>query len=288
MNLIVLILLIILVIVAAVSFAFIRHQRILRDRAWMMHEAIRNRDFQFRLPTRGLFFGERAMQQTLNDMGREINRLVAQNEVESWQRLTRVLTHEIMNAIAPIQCISQYYMDNPHIKGTPYEEGIRAIHKTSMGLTSFVSSYRMLTQLQRPHPAPMMLAPFLRQVCALYPGLEWSISVPEDLQIKADEQLLHQVFINLTKNALEADAHHMDIRLDDKALRISNDGQPIPADARREIFVPFFTTKRTGSGIGLSLSRQILTIQGMTLSLAERPIAGFGVTFEVELPDNRL
>ncbi len=271
-----------LLVVAAVAFAFYRHQRILRDRAEIMLAAIPKLDLQCRRPTRGRVFGERAMQQTLNDMGKEINMLVAQNEVESWQRLTRVLTHEIMNAIAPIQCISQVYMDNPDIKGTRYEEGIRAIHKTSMGLTSFVSSYRMLTQLQKPHPAPMMLAPFLQQIATLYPQLEWSIAVPEDLQIKADEHLLHQVFINMTKNALDADAHRMDIRLETDVFYVSNDGHPIPLDARREIFVPFFTTKRTGSGIGLSLSRQILTIQGMTLSLADRPIPGFNVTFEIE------
>ncbi len=269
------------VLLLLLGLAFHRHQCLLRDRAWMMHEAIRNRDFQFKIPTRGLFFGERALQQALNDMGQELSLLVAQNEVESWQRLTRVLTHEIMNATTPIQCITQAYLNNPTIKGTPYEEGIRAIHKTSTGLSAFVSSYRTLTQLQKPRPAPMPLNPFVESIAALYPQLAWSVKIPHGVIIKADEHLMHQVFINLTKNAIEAGASRMGIRLDHDALRISNDGPPIPPDARREIFIPFFTTKHSGSGIGLSLSRQILMMQGMTLSLADFPVAGYSTTFEI-------
>ncbi len=268
-------------VVVLAAAMFYRHQCLLRDRAWMMREAIRNRDFQFKLPTHGLFFGERALQNALNDTGREFSILVAQNEVESWQRLTRVLTHEIMNATAPIQCISQAYLSNPDIKGTPYEEGIRAIHKTSTGLSAFVSSYRMLTQLQKPKPAPMALLPFAENIAALYPQMEWSIDIPKDFHIKADENLLQQVFINLTKNAVEAEARRMDLRMTHDALRISNDGSPIRLDARREIFVPFFTTKKSGSGIGLSLSRQILMMQGMNLSLADYPVAGYSTTFEI-------
>ncbi len=272
----------ILCAVGAVSAgAFYRHQRLLRDRAWMMREAIRNRDFQFHLPTRGLFFGERALQQALNDVGREVSMLVAQNEVESWQRLTRVLTHEIMNATAPIQCISEVYLSNPDLKGTPYEEGIRAIHKTSTGLSAFVSSYRTLTQLQKPRPQWLELCAFVQSVTTLFPGLEWSVSIPADKMLKADESLLRQVFVNLTKNAVEAGARRMNIRWERDALCISNDGAPIPPDVRREIFVPFFTTKRTGSGIGLSLSRQVLLMQGMTLVLADLPVTDYTLTFEI-------
>ncbi len=282
MNLTTLLLILLPVALVIAVVAFIRHQLLLRDRAWMMREALRNRDFQFRLPTRGLFFGERALQQTLNDMGQDISLLVAQNEVESWQRLTRVLTHEIMNATAPIQCISQTYLSDPDIKGTRYEEGIRAIHKTSTGLSSFVSSYRLLTQLQRPVLTPVPLRPFIQSIATLYSQLAWSVSIPEDMVLKADENLLHQVFVNLAKNAVEAEARHIDVRLERDALCISNDGQPIPPDVRREIFVPFFTTKRTGSGIGLSLSRQVLMTQGMTLMLADIPISGYTITFEIK------
>ena len=96
----------ILAIIALIIFALYRHQCLLRDRAQLMRDAMRHRDFSFRLPTKGMLFGERALQNALNDMGHDIEKLVAHNEVESWQRLTRVLTHEIMNATTPISSIS--------------------------------------------------------------------------------------------------------------------------------------------------------------------------------------
>ena len=95
-----------------------------------------------------------------------------------------------------------------------------------------------------------------------------------------DENMLRQVLINLVKNASEAGATAMDVRWN-KELWISNNGAPIPADVEREIFVPFFTTKKNGSGIGLSLSRQMMVRQGRDLCLAERPVPGFQVTFIV-------
>ncbi|MBO7120586.1 MAG: sensor histidine kinase, partial [Bacteroidaceae bacterium] len=97
----------IVIVVGVASVHWYRHQCLLRERAQIMRDAIRHRDFSFRLPTRGLFFGEKALQEALNDMGQEIQKLVARGEVESWQKLTRVLTHEIMNATTPIQSISQ-------------------------------------------------------------------------------------------------------------------------------------------------------------------------------------
>lgn len=111
--------LVLLLGVAVGAYCFYRHQQLLKTRAHLMREAIRNHDFTFRLPVKGLFSGERALQEALNEMGNEINRLVAQNEVDSWQKLTRVLTHEIMNATAPITSISQAYLNSPKIQGTP-------------------------------------------------------------------------------------------------------------------------------------------------------------------------
>ena len=281
-----------------------RHQCLLRDRAHLMREAVRNREFTFSLPTKGLFFGERALQEALNDIGQDVSKLVAQNEVESWQRLTRVLTHEIMNATTPIQSISQAYLSNPKIKGTLYEEGIRAIYETSTGLASFVDSYRKLTQLQKPVLADIALGAFISSIKSLYPDLEWKVSMPAFTTICADENMLRQVFINLVKNAVEAGAKMIDIRYSstpkspfkgdflntpapslrgraggEAVLFISNDGAPIPPDVRREIFVPFFTTKRSGSGIGLSLSRQMLMMQGMNIVLADTPVSGCHVSF---------
>lgn len=287
---------IICVIAAIVAIAAIvywyRHQCLLRERAEIMRDAIRHRDFTFRLPTRGLFFGERALQNVLNDMGQEIQKLVAHSEVESWQRLTRVLTHEIMNATTPIQSISQAYLKNPIIKDSPYEEGIRAIHDTSSGLAAFVESYRKLTQLQEPVIADVNMLEFCKRIASLYPDLQWNIDIPADFILSADENLLRQVFINLTKNAIEATAKTIGISKSSSltgeglgerlGLSFSNDGHVIPLDVAQEIFIPFFTTKQSGSGIGLSLSRQILMMQGMTLSLAENPLRGYNVTFLIQ------
>ena len=272
---------------------FYRHQILLKDRAQLMRDAMRHRDFAFRLPTKGLPFGEKALQEALNDMGQDIQKLVAHNEVEAWQRLTRVLTHEIMNATTPIQSISQAYLANSDIKGTPYEEGIRAIHDTSLGLATFIDSYRKLTQLQEPVMKQLNLNAFCNNIASLYPTLSWNIDIPRELVILADENLLRQVFINLIKNATEAGAKSIGIRHISSSnvassadafgvLQVSNDGHTISDEVAHQIFIPFFTTKHSGSGIGLSLSRQILMMQKLTLSLRQHPITGYNVTFEIE------
>ena len=272
---------IISIVIIILAICFYHHQTILRDRAYLMREAIRNHDFTFHLPVKGLFFGERALQEALNDLGKDISSLVAQNEVESWQKLTRVLTHEIMNATTPICSISQAYLNNPQIKGTPYEEGIRTIYDTTRGLSTFVDSYRKFTQLQEPVPTNIILVDLINSLKLLYKDIEWNITIPYETTIHADENLIRQVLINITKNAIEAGAKKMDIRWNN-ALYISNNGVPIPAGARREIFIPFFTTKSNGSGIGLALSRQIIMRQGMNLRLADTPVSGYHTTFVIE------
>ena len=272
---------IVLALVALIAGAVFHHQRLLRDRALLMREAIRHRDFSYHLPTRGMLFGEKALQETLNDMGQEIQKLIARNEVEAWQRLTRVLTHEIMNATTPIQAVSQAYLQSPQIKGSPYEEGIQAIYDTSKGLAAFVDSYRKLTCFQEPQVGDVSLLPFCQGVAALYPHLAWRVEVPPAATLRADAAMLRQVLINLVKNAAEAGAATMGLRWDGR-LYVSNDGHTIPDDVAREIFVPFFTTKPTGSGIGLSMSRQMLVRQGLSLMLRARPLSGYNVTFVIE------
>lgn len=263
-----------------------RHQCLLRDRASLMRDAIRHRDYSFKLPVKGLLFGERALQKALNEMGHDIEKLEAHNEVESWQRLTRVLTHEIMNVMAPIQSISQAYLQDPDIKGSTYEEGLQAILDSSSGLAVFVNNYRKMTQLQEPVIKDIECVLFFNGIMALHPELKWEISLPTEFKLRADEDLLRQVFINLVKNAKEAEAKSIGIKYSDSSLLISNDGHIIPDDVAREIFIPFFTTKAGGSGIGLSLSRQILMSQGFLLSLAEHPAPGFNVTFILESMHN--
>ena len=260
----------------------IRHQRKLRLRAHLMEEAIHNRDFTFRLPTNGLLPGERAMQETLNRLGEIIRQQVNQNEVESWERLTRVLTHEIMNATAPIASISQSLLVRPDVKGTPLEEGIHAIFTTSQHLNNFVDSYRKLSQLQQPTLEDVRLSALVHDIQQLYPDVAWDCSVTDDSIVSADPNMLRQILINLVKNALEAGARRIGIEYHAGGLLVSNDGLPIPAEARKSIFVPFFTTKRTGNGIGLSLARRMMIQQGDSLSLLDQPQSGYHATFSLE------
>ncbi len=282
-------------LIGGIIYLFFRHQRKLKDRAFMMREAVRNGDYSFKLSTKGLLPGERALQQALNDMEGDIARLVAKHEVESWQKLTRVLTHEIMNATAPISSICQAYLGNPRIQGTPYEEGIRAINDTSKSLTAFVENYRKLTQLQEPVITTIPLLPFVESIKVLYPAVSWRVSLPAGCTMEADENMLRQVFVNIVKNAIEADATAIDVRCcktpilgwgeeehSHAGICISNNGAPVPADVVREMFVPFFTTKPSGTGIGLSLSRQMLMMQNVTLSLAETAVSGYHTTFLIK------
>jgi signal transduction histidine kinase len=244
-----------------------------------MQEAIRNRDFTFRMPTHGLLPGERAMQETLNQLGETIRQQVNQNEVESWERLTRVLTHEMMNATAPITSISQSMLNRSDVKGTPLEEGIRAVYETSRHLSDFVVNYRKMSELEKPVLTDVRLYTVIDEVSKAYPQLTWEVSVPADLVVRADIGMLRQVLMNLVKNAIEANATKMVVEESNNSLFIGNDGLPIPAENRQSLFVPFFTTKRSGSGIGLSLSRRMMIQQGGMLELAETPRQGCHVAF---------
>lgn len=292
----------IIIAIALVLYLFWHHQYTLKVRAYLMTESIRNRDFSFRLSTKGLLFGERAMQQSLNDMGEEVRQLVNHSEVESWEKLTRVLTHEIMNSTAPIASISSSLLNRNDVVGTPLEEGIRAIHSTAARLNTFVVNYRKMSQLQKPEPQDFDLTPFLKNLTSLYPELEWEIDMPSTCIAHTDAALLHQVFINMVKNALEAGAkkmglkveridtsyHHQSYQIETSnasrvSITISNDGKPIPPDVRSSIFIPFFTTKATGSGIGLSLSRQIIIKQGGSLELLDTPMPSYHTSFCIQI-----
>ena len=266
---------------------FVYHQRRLRLRAHLMQEAIRNRDFTFRMPTHGLLPGERAMQETLNQLGDTIRQQVNQNEVESWERLTRVLTHEMMNATAPITSISQSML--------------------SRHLSDFVVNYRKMSELEKPLLTDVRLLAVIDEISKAYPQLTWEVSVPADLVVRADIGMLRQVLMNLVKNAIEANATKMVVEETDStaeanwlspsgrrakpsslfthhfSLYVGNDGLPIPAENRQSLFVPFFTTKRSGSGIGLSLSRRMMIQQGGMLDLAETPLQGCHAAFILSL-----
>ena len=273
------------VVILGAGMGVWNHQRKLKLRAHLMKEAIRNQDFSFRLPTNNLLPGERAMQEALNELGENIRQQMNKNEVESWERLTRVLTHEMMNATAPITSISQSLLSRPDVKGTLLEDGIKAIYDTSRHLSDFVTNYRKMSELEKPVLSEVPLRPMLDELCKTYQQLAWTIDVPADTILKADKGMLRQILMNLIKNAIEAEATKIIIELtctqnpSPKTILIGNDGSPIPAENRQSLFVPFFTTKRTGSGIGLSLSRRMMIQQGGMLDLAEKNLPGCHVTF---------
>ena len=276
-------------VVALLVLWFWRHQRALVKRAAIMQEAIRNHDLTFQLPTRHMFSGERALQETLNQLGEHIREQVNLGEVESWEKLTRVLTHEIMNATAPIASISQSMLHHPAVQGTDLEEGINAIHNTVVHLNSFVDGYRKYSALQKPLPKMVNLGEIIGDVSQLFNEVTWKNNLTSDIIIKTDPNLLRQILINLIKNAIEAGARTIGVDCErgnegKVLLSVSNDGALIPAEARSSIFIPFFTTKRKGNGIGLSLSRRLLTLQGGMMSLLDHPRAGFHTTFLLEFP----
>ena len=227
---------------------------------------------------------------TLNDIRNELDA----KELDSWIKLTRVLTHEIMNSIAPISSLSETFLQRSDVVGTPLYEGVRAIHETSAGLINFVDSYRKFSSLQKPAPEPFYLLELIRQVSELHllpPDITLTLQIePEDLMIYADPNLIRQLLINLIKNAVQAIGTakgRIHIRAYTTAdehifVYVSNDGPVIPDDEAEEIFVPFFTTKKEGSGIGLSLSRQILKLSGGTISLLRPGTNGWNTTFVLE------
>ena len=195
--------------------------------------------------------------------------------------------------------------------GSPLEAGIRSIHTTASRLTTFVESYRKLAQLQRPQPEDVHLDAFFAEVQRLYPRLTWEIVGMEGVVLNTDPVLLQQVVVNLVKNAVEAGATRIKVKservksekyklpepvgkpsvvesnsyfsLFTLSLFISNNGSPIPAADRDSIFLPFFTTKFSGTGIGLALSRQIMVRQGGNLELLEQSETGYTVTFKLTL-----
>ena len=223
----------------------------------------------------------------VNDISSE---LVLQ-EITSWEKLIRVLTHEIMNGVAPVTSLSRTLLQRVEHGGeVPAEtlrQGLQTIHSTSDQLLRFVENYRSLTLLPTPAPQPFYVKPFLERMLMLAcatdgaEGLQMECSVsPADLMLYADESLLTHVFTNLLKNAVEAlqtsAAQERYVRVEaaiDEAetvrIRVSNNGPAIPADVAEQMFVPFFTTKNGGSGIGLSLSARIMQASGARMELVE-------------------
>lgn len=222
------------------------------------------------------------MQRTLNKLSEAVREQLNQTEVEAWERLTRMLTHEMRNGTTPITSISQSLLRRSDVIGTPLEDGIQAIYDSSQHLSEFVENYRKMAQLDQPVMSKINLREIIDSVTLAYPQLSWQVKVPTDIMVHADSGMLRQVLANLIKNAMEADAKTIVIEVEtaqqQKAavktakiitLLIGNDGLPIQPEDRQSLFVPFFTTKQSGSGIGLSLSRRMMVQQGGMLQLAD-------------------
>lgn len=208
-----------------------------------------------------------------SDIGGEL----ANQEIDSWVRLIRVLTHEIMNTLTPVISLSEALLPKAD---NELHEGLAVIHRTSQDLIRFVENYRKFTHVPTPQPQLFYVKPFLERMAAqakplLGEGVTLNLDVePADLLAYADESLMARVVSNLLKNAAEATTAGQHVRLHafsdtDEAvvIDVSDDGAPIPADIASHIFIPFFTTKAEGSGIGLSISRQIMRVSNGSLTL---------------------
>ena len=195
-------------------------------------------------------------------------------ESSAWRNLIRVLTHEIMNTLTPVVSLAQSVatvLDKPGATDE-IREAVATIARRSEGLMNFVSRYRELLKVPQPDPQTIRVSEALKSVLSLMinelEGVDVGISVvPESLEIHADRQLLDQVLVNVVKNAVDAikDSASPKLQLSGKLdlgrvlISVQDNGSGIAADAIDQVFVPFFTTKREGSGIGLSLCRQIMT-----------------------------
>ena len=193
----------------------------------------------------------------------DINSEVSEIQVESWSKLSRILTHEIMNSLAPVTSLSQ------------------TISATSRRLVSFVDSYRRFTRIPAPQREPFEVRELIRQAEVLTAASEDALRIrvdiePADTMIYADKVQLGQVAVNLLKNAREAIAGRPDGEIEIRSridaaehvvIEFSNNGGAIPAEVAENIFTPFYTTKPDGSGIGLSLSRRIMQLHGGSLRL---------------------
>ena len=277
------------VIVAAVTAAAVRKAD--RRKLEYMLDAFEDGEYNFRFSDSAKF------NKALNRIKWIVERHRQQNEQESWTKLIRVLTHEIMNTVSPIASLSDALSKEA---GRPdaersmdVEAGLRTIAASSEDLISFVESYRELAGVARPVMKALMLDDLVGQVLDLTrsqcseAGAECTYRPrTDDILIYADRAQICRILINLIKNAVQAGAKHIHVSAeidgDDSTLvHVSNDGEPITPESQEQIFIPFFTTKQQGSGIGLSVSRQIMRAHNGSLDLTRSDSQGteFTLTF---------
>lgn len=265
---------IVAILVAVIATIRTRHQDI-KNVAYMM-DALEDGELNFRFQDKNKF------NRTLNRIRTIFEKQRQAHEQDSWTKLIRVLTHEIMNTVSPIASLSDALsksMDEDGHSELDVKAGLDTISDSSKNLIKFVETYRQLSGVARPVRKAIDLKELMAGVIALNSEFAANCGAickyrPEedDLMIYADEGQISQILINLIKNALQAGAKHIDISArmgkdDEVIIDVANDGTPIPVSAQEQIFVPFFTTKKEGSGIGLSISRQIMRNHNGTISL---------------------
>ncbi len=256
----------IVAILAAVLAAIRTRRQDIKKVAYMM-DALEDGELNFRFQDKNKF------NRTLNRIRTIFEKQRQAHEQDSWTKLIRVLTHEIMNTVSPIASLSDAMAKS--VDGNGHSEldikaGLETISDSSKNLIGFVQTYRQLSGVAKPIRKALDLRELMDSVIGLNSEFIASCGAsclyrPEeaDLMIYADEGQISQIFINLIKNALQAGARHIDISArmgkdDEVIIQVANDGEPIPPSAQEQIFIPFYTTKKEGSGIGLSLARQIM------------------------------
>ena len=201
---------------------------------------------------------------------KDVSMLMQRQEMEAWQQLIRVLTHEIMNSLTPIISISETL--------TNENEAFAVINRRCHVLLDFVESYRQLTRIKTPERTTFPVSELFEHITGLYPQVQ---TQGEGL-LTADRSQLEQVIINLIRNAYESGATEVEIIINnDNEIRVKDNGCGMSIDVLGHAFIPFFTTKPTGTGIGLSLCRQIILKHGGTITVDSQE--GEGTTFTIKL-----
>lgn len=253
------------VVITAVIAVILTRRGDRRKVAYMM-DALEDGELNFSFRDKNRF------NRTLNRIRTIFEQQRQQHEQDSWTKLIRVLTHEIMNTISPVASLSDTLSKSMDEKGhseLDVKAGLETISSSSKNLIKFVETYRQLSGVARPVRKAIMVEELINKVFALGnemapKGVTCRFQAQEpDLMIYADEGQISQILINLVKNAVQAGASEITITgsmgLEDEViLNVANNGQPISPESQEQIFVPFFTTKKKGSGIGLSISRQIM------------------------------
>ena len=226
---------------------------------------------------------------------KNIESVVEESESDAWKKLVRVLTHEIMNSITPIISLSESFSEQDADEETLklMDKAMKTIHRRSKGLVDFVQSYQKLTRIPDPVIEPVPVKDIMDDIADLLAaeGIKFSYSItPEELFWKVDRSQIEQVLINLIKNAWEAcqEIQQPEIQINitkneyqRPVISISDNGSGILPDVLDKIFVPFFTTKQGGSGIGLSICRQIINSHGGTISVSSQPEKGSCFTIRI-------